>query len=563
MNSNKKPLHALTGLRFVAAATVFVHHLGGKFGFTPNQYSIGSLAVTFFFVLSGFILTYVYHGKLSDSREVKRFWIRRFARIWPLHLVCLLLAMMVIAFDSKLDVANYLPKLAANAALVQSWLPFSDWVFAFNSVSWSISTEAFFYALFPFLIAGSRTKTVSRLGLILLGVAVVGAVMNFASQQDWNGLDYFRIGHVNPVIRLPEFCLGILGGLWFQSAKSKDSSERSLVLDSFVELAVIGLLVALCYWVTNARIRLQIETSPWGSEFMGSWFRVLYPAALMAIVVLVFARSRGLIARSLSHSSMIYLGDISYAFYMVHLLVLRVVSRASLSYGQLSGWQLAALCAAIALGLSILLYELVEMPARRLIVSLVSQKRERDRSIRLSAFRPVLMIGFGLVLVPGLVLRMSMPAEPPIEEVTTIVENSEPWCRDIQFGGKVVLLGCQIVPRAEMQQIDLHLAWTRPMAMKQRRVVFVLDETGKQIARGKHGQGPFEASQQGIPFADKVILPFERLADGHEVVVCFRKKGERPLKASSGRRKDNNKSLVLISANRLQQLKRQHGLIPD
>ena len=99
--------------------------------------------------------------------------------------------------------------------------------------------------------------------------------------------------------------------------------------------------------------------------------------------------------------------------------------------------------------------------------------------------------------------------------------------------------------------------------MKQRRVVFVLDETGKQIARGKHGQGPFEASQQGIPFADKVILPFERLADGHEVVVCFRKKGERPLKASSGRRKDNNKSLVLISANRLQQLKRQHGLIPD
>ena len=75
---NKPPLNALTGIRFVAAAVVFIHHLGGKFGFERNGYCIGSMAVTFFFVLSGFILTYAYHDRFSKPMSRRKYFVFTF-----------------------------------------------------------------------------------------------------------------------------------------------------------------------------------------------------------------------------------------------------------------------------------------------------------------------------------------------------------------------------------------------------------------------------------------------------------------------------------------------------
>lgn len=88
----KTQLRALTGLRFIAAFAIVIHHSRGLF-FTPEALAPYPLdiGVSLFFVLSGFILTYV-HPKLPTRHDIYRFYIARFARIWPVHLASLALA---------------------------------------------------------------------------------------------------------------------------------------------------------------------------------------------------------------------------------------------------------------------------------------------------------------------------------------------------------------------------------------------------------------------------------------------------------------------------------------
>ena len=304
MSNNRKPsLDALTGLRFVAAATVFIHHLGGKFGFEHNRYSIGSVAVTFFFILSGFVLTYAYHDRIGNRKQVASFLFNRVARIWPLHLACLLIAVALVYFDSRLQVTPFWQKLTANAFLLHSWVPASDWVFSFNGVAWSISTEAFFYTLFPFLMFAGGRRSRSRLSIATMFVAAFALLASFLASIQWQEFDYLRVGHVNPLVRLPEFCLGIMAGRYFlrSSNESNQPEARKLISRlgwTIIEAVGVLAVIALCYWVTEQRFRFQIETKAWGGVFLASWFRVAYPALPMASMILIFANGRGLSAIS-------------------------------------------------------------------------------------------------------------------------------------------------------------------------------------------------------------------------------------------------------------------------
>ena len=92
MASATNKLDALTGLRALAALAVFAQHFMSIMDIKVKLGPIGGIAVSFFFVLSGFILVYVYKGRLTGSTTPK-FYFTRFARIWPLHIACLLLMM--------------------------------------------------------------------------------------------------------------------------------------------------------------------------------------------------------------------------------------------------------------------------------------------------------------------------------------------------------------------------------------------------------------------------------------------------------------------------------------
>ena len=146
-------IHSLTGLRFFAALTVVLVH---SYQIRTGSYLLGpgaTNAVTFFFVLSGFILTWVYHERIATIGTWK-FYLARFARVWPLHVACFALFVWVnwyFAYEN-LFVADQAWQIASNLTLTQSWVPIEKWAMRFNGPSWSISTELGFYLLFPLLL---------------------------------------------------------------------------------------------------------------------------------------------------------------------------------------------------------------------------------------------------------------------------------------------------------------------------------------------------------------------------------------------------------------------------
>ena len=160
----KPQIRSFTGMRFLAAVAVFISHVLAIFPVVERgRIPLGGAGVSFFFLLSGFILTYVYWPNggrpnggtksLAMSRQdfnSRKFYLRRFARIWPLHIVTLLLNLFLIRGFSKFFAGDYAAaKLSVNVGLLQSWIPNRQWLFPLNGVSWSLSAEAFFYLVFP------------------------------------------------------------------------------------------------------------------------------------------------------------------------------------------------------------------------------------------------------------------------------------------------------------------------------------------------------------------------------------------------------------------------------
>ena len=146
-------LNCLTSLRVFAAMLIVIHHCVPKEHLLKVPVLRGMCldhGVSFFFVLSGFILTYVYHG--MQPTGYRDFFVARFARLWPAHIATLALGFILGSYSPGNGVY-----LALNAAMLQSWWPVSPCYFSYNALSWSISTEFAFYLAFPFLIRNFRS----------------------------------------------------------------------------------------------------------------------------------------------------------------------------------------------------------------------------------------------------------------------------------------------------------------------------------------------------------------------------------------------------------------------
>ena len=150
----------LTSLRFVFAFLVFMSHMNlfphEEPGFLWHLFYEGYAGVSFFFMLSGFILAYTYQQRLIDgTATVRSFYVARIARIYPLHLLALFVALFFLKFFNHPSPTDFFD-LGINTFLLQSFIPGQE--FLFNSVSWSLSDEAFFYALFPLIVFSTFSR---------------------------------------------------------------------------------------------------------------------------------------------------------------------------------------------------------------------------------------------------------------------------------------------------------------------------------------------------------------------------------------------------------------------
>lgn len=354
------PVYPLTSLRFFAAAAIVLMHMQ-RVILPTGKYPPLGLGVSFFFVLSGFILTYVYRD--FSGHSIKAFYLARFARLWPVHLVTFLLATVLLLSHPFFE-PHRIAIALSNLTLTQAWIPVRGVVFSFNGVSWSISSEVWFYLLFPFLV------TTNRLWVWVCGVVGVAAVILLGTQ--WMGLPLgrsgmfeFSVNHLimqHPAVRAVEFTVGVLAGRLFISGYRNPFAMRHATLCEVVSIGAV-----LAFAATSPAVRVVIHHS-WGSPQIGLWYSQSGGALVFAVAIYVFAQSAGTVSGLLSRRTFVVLGEISYCTYMIHQIVIGVAHRNHLV--DVLGWKASAILTIVFVYLaSYLLWRFVEVVARRQILS--------------------------------------------------------------------------------------------------------------------------------------------------------------------------------------------------
>ncbi|MFD9782503.1 acyltransferase family protein [[Kitasatospora] papulosa] len=344
-------LPSLTGLRFWAALAVVLYHLSrqtGKLPWISDLTWYGRSGVTFFFVLSGFVLAWTYDGKAVPPSVF--FW-RRFARIWPLMAASVVASVAVWRF---MGTEVSLRGVVATLGLVNSWTPEHQYLVGGNPAAWSLSDEAWFYLLFPLvmmlpLLRSTRGRTWCAIALCAASVAVwaCGALFDDPAIRLW-ALDYF------PPTRTLQFVLGVVLGL-----AVKRGWRPPVRLPMAIAL-VLASHLALIPWSR------AVPDGFWYSPYSASH---LLSAPLFALLVSA-AAAADLDGRrtGLGGSWMIRLGHWSFAWYLFHEIVIRSLvghlGRPETQAGTLKIWLLAL---GISLIVAAMAYYWVEHPLERLL----------------------------------------------------------------------------------------------------------------------------------------------------------------------------------------------------
>ncbi|MEV8363352.1 acyltransferase family protein [Streptomyces niveus] len=353
-------LPSLTGLRFWAALIVVLYHLSRQVGEIPGLSEAtwyGRSGVTFFFVLSGFVLAWTYDGQRVPA---KVFLWRRFARIWPLLVVTSAASVAVwIAIGKEVTIKA----VVATLLMVHAWFPDAEIQKGANPAAWSLSDEAWFYLIFPLLMllpllksGRGRFWVAVTMTVALVGVWFASALIETGATRVWL-LDYF------PPTRMLQFVLGVAAGLAI-----KRGWRSPVGLPAAIGLVVLWHL-ALVPW------RDAVPDSLWYSPYSASQ---LLSAPIFALLVCAAAQADLRGSRTgLGGAWAVRLGHWSFAWYLVHEIVIRALLA---HYGRpeslagTAGFWLAAIV--LSLALAGMAYQWVEHPLERLLRKAGPQARK-------------------------------------------------------------------------------------------------------------------------------------------------------------------------------------------
>lgn len=360
-------VHALTGLRIFAALAIVLLHLEGQLwlpagGFAGVQLNQG---VGFFYVLSGFILQHSYRQRLGVERGITtaQFVALRFFRLWPCHVAVIGL---LIAASGKSTLDYYLltyssEQLFAAIFLLQAWHPDLKVVFAINGPAWSISVEMFFYAMFPLLC---RETFKSPLGPMCIGAAITIAWLTTIWLYMPTG-NFETLAGTNPLARIFEFSVGISTYEFFSRSKRHFWSGTLSELGALA-LAVISVATTpTVAYLVGAKLGLHLAW--WLGNCASFW--------TFAILIGVFFSQKGSVSRLVASKPIAYLGEISFALYLVHQPVILYLARSAPWFHQQPLPMQVVLFTAIVLGLSAGLHHLVEKPCMNVAKHLILRPR--------------------------------------------------------------------------------------------------------------------------------------------------------------------------------------------
>jgi peptidoglycan/LPS O-acetylase OafA/YrhL len=297
----------LTFTRFVAAMTVVFFHYGGGIPYLNRDpwsalLRAGNISVSYFFTLSGFIMAIAYYSLETQKLGKARYAVARFARIYPIYLIGLLLIAPLVMYSEN----NGKRALLLNLGLLQAWFP--GYAMTFNSPGWSLSVEMFFYVFFPFLLIFLAKRSPK----LLLG----GAGIFWLASQILHSylLNYYYVPYPSPehdfvfyfpLLHLNAFVLGLVLGMIFKRYRQRLELGPRV---SFwgVLLSFVAICISIMYWS---------ELTAWTGVSIALTNGVLSP--LFGIFIIFLSLDTSIISRVMQHKALILLGEASYGIYIL------------------------------------------------------------------------------------------------------------------------------------------------------------------------------------------------------------------------------------------------------
>lgn len=398
---------ALTGLRFAAAASVLISHSVALL--IPNawQFSgwalyvmkLGGIGMPLFFVLSGFVIHYNYARLIASGGKVElaNFFASRFARLYPLFFICLVgdLGFAAIYFGSY-SPAIFDP-LPFYLTMTQSWF-FPRYNAGMTSgVTWSISTEWFFYLVYPLIcffllrLASARHFYVTLSIFLALSVLTITCAALIKPQIDsfaiarWGAITgnqndslFTWLLYFAPYLRLFDFTLGVFCAAAYRRLENtpvRIGGQRFglIVLSAaFVGIGCLHWLLLVSEGSFADISNLTTKAALIYSFAMGFGY-----APLVALVIFCCARYRNPIVTLFSSKPFELCGEASYSIYMLHMFVIFLLRPYTDREAAWSTFNVCMVLLAIfsTIAISLVSWRFLETPARKRVYRLLSIRR--------------------------------------------------------------------------------------------------------------------------------------------------------------------------------------------
>jgi len=373
--SKKKPseILELTSIRFFAAFFVLLYHniylLNLDSSFINNTFknfvSFGDSAVTFFFILSGFILTYVYYNE--SERAIKgskfNFWLHRFARIYPVYILGYILdfnrgsSYFLLKYTKVIAIKKIIISSMAYFFMIQSWHPRLSPVW--NSPGWSLSTEAFFYFSFPLLISILEFSKKNITLMFIMYLIPIAIYLYIPQMVNIDNPEFKTLWRSLPLIRITEFIIGILiCKIYFMSDIAEIFQKKKTKGTLFFGcITTIFFVTTLIKWNIDKVLLSSI---------------VLVPIYTLLIFFMVTIKLP--IFRILRNKQLVLLGKASFTIYITHQPIKDILIPILEYYKFSKGVTLFGIYSVTVCLLSIIIYNYIEIPLQKLILKKLKPK---------------------------------------------------------------------------------------------------------------------------------------------------------------------------------------------
>jgi peptidoglycan/LPS O-acetylase OafA/YrhL len=463
-----------------------------------------------------------------------------------------------------------------NVMLVHAWVPVWNVFFSFNAVSWSISTEVFFYVVFPLLISDWEKSWWWKLWVALLpSIAMIWLCARFniappAAGTNWS-ITTTGLVYIHPLARLFEFTLGMVTALLFRNhsvrirafaAHSAGTRWRAW-FPTMLEVVAVGVVLVNMYYAAP----LALTLAQWAGPAAVEW-AVQGPVISVAFACLIFviAAEAGMVSRMLRARPAVLLGEISFSVYMLHQIMITWYQFNAPRFERYSAGLAYGLFWAILLVAAWLVWAGVERPLRDWIVGLWPARNHAkpidkipgtDRGIWDRLKSPsAYALGGGVFTLMALLVPVTISSHTHINRsdqlaVQALRDRSVDDGRSVMFGDDLELAGATMT-RSTGESMELTLGWRarRDMELKYRVGVHFTDDSGQILGQADFDQDvDHERITAGAAWVDRVVISNEQLKGVTRIGLVVYELGKMtiPVSEAAGTHVDFNGMRLLLA----------------